>query len=83
MEGPYTINNIKNATNNKRDQLHKSITWIQKTKVPSERQLEGFVSKAMPKERSVSKVSAHLRVFILGTPHFEVIIQYKTLAKFY
>ncbi len=87
MEGPYTINDIKNATNNKCDQLHKIITWIQKTKVPSERQLEGFVCRAMPKEQSVPKVSAHLKenewVFISRIPHFEVIIQHKTLAKFY
>jgi hypothetical protein len=39
MEGPYTTNDIKDATNNKHDQLHKFITWIQKTKVPNERQL--------------------------------------------
>jgi hypothetical protein len=35
----------------------------------------------MPKERSVPKVNAHLEnewVFILGTLHFEVIIQHKT-----
>jgi hypothetical protein len=39
MEGPYTTNDIKNAINNKHDQFHKIITWIQKTKVLSERQL--------------------------------------------
>jgi hypothetical protein len=81
MEGPYKIKNIKNATNNKHDQLHKIIAWIQKTKIPSERQLKGFVCRAMPKEWSVPKVNAHLEnewVFILGTLHFEVIIQYKT-----
>jgi hypothetical protein len=41
----------------------------------------------MPKEQSVPKVSAHLKenewVFISRIPHFEVIIQHKTLAKFY
>lgn len=65
---------IINVTNSIKS-LHES----KKTKVPSERQLEGFVCRAMPKEQSVPKVSAHLEnewVFISGTPHFEVIIQH-------
>jgi hypothetical protein len=41
----------------------------------------------MFKERSVPKVSAHLKenewVFISRIPHFEVVIQDKTLANFY